>query len=190
MSQSSTDSRPVATRYALALFELAEQKKKLDEVQADLAAVVDAMGKSAELRRLMESPVTPRKTQASAMDAVLASAKAQPLTRSFFKTLAENRRLAALPVIAERFAQMLATSRNEASAEVISAQPLASKQVQEIQKALEKSTGHNTVHVITQVDPSVMGGVVVKIGGKMFDNSIATKLGRLANVMKSQMLGN
>lgn len=187
MSSSSAESRRIAVRYAQALFDLACEKKQLDSVKKDLDAVATAYANSEDFRRLAESPVLTRDEKLGGVDAVLQSAKASQLTRDFFRTLAQNSRMAVTAAVVEEFNKFLAESRNEATAQVTSAYALSTKQQKELQDALKKATGRDAIHIVTKEDPEILGGVVIHVDGKMFDNSIATKISRLASAMKTQV---
>lgn len=185
MSKSSTDLRPVASRYAKALFELATEKKQLDVVKKDLESVAAAYAASESFRRTASSPALSVAAQAKAVDAVLAKLKISDLTRKFFGVLARNRRLVAAPHIAARYALLLAESRNEVTAEITSAQPLSAAQLKELKASIKKATGRSDVHIVTKEKPEILGGVIIHVDGKMFDNSIANKITRLAASLKA-----
>lgn len=187
MSNSSADSRRIAVRYAQALFDLASEKKQLDAAKKDLDAVAAAYESSADFRRLVESPAITRDEKVKGVGAVLAAQKSSPLTRDFFRVLAENRRMAVLPFVVAEFNKRLAESRNEATALVTSAYALSAAQKKELQDALKKATGRAAVHLVTKEDPEILGGVVIHVDGKMFDNSVASKINRLARDMKTQV---
>lgn len=185
MSTSSSELRRIAKRYAQALFDLASEKKQLDAVKKDLDAVAAAYADSADFRRLVESPAITRDDKEKGAAAVLS--KMSALTRDFFRVLAENRRMAVTPFIVDAYGKLLAESRNEATAIVTSAFPLKPAQIKELQDGLKKATGRNAVHIQTKEDPEILGGVVIHVDGKMFDNSIASKISRLARDMKTQV---
>lgn len=185
MSVSSADLRRVAVRYAQALFDLASEKKQLDAVKKDLDAVATAYADSADFRRLIESPALSREAKEKGIAALLG--KANALTHDFFRVLAENRRMAITPFVVARYAELLAESRNESTALVTSAHPLKPAQLKELEAGLRKATGRSAVHIETKEDPQILGGVVIHVDGKMFDNSIATKIQRLSVAMKTQV---
>lgn len=187
MSISSADSRRIAVRYAQALFDLASEQKQLDAVKSDLDAIAVIYADNADFRRLIESPAISRDNKLKGVEAVLASAKASQLIRDFFRTLAENRRMQVTPFVVAEFNALLAESRNEATAQVTSAQALTATQVKELQESLKKATGRSAVHIVTKQDPEILGGVIIHVDGKMFDNSIASKISRLASAMKTQV---
>lgn len=170
-------------RYALALFELADDAKAIAHVEQSLAAVRDALDQSADFRELTTSPLVAR---GQAVKAVLATADELGIdatTRSFLGVLAENRRLAALPAIIRAFRQLAARHRGEATAEVTSAHPLGPDQVDELKQQLRLRLGRE-VSVDLSVDPTLLGGLVVRIGSQMIDSSIRTRLNALASAMK------
>ncbi len=170
-------------RYALALFELAGDGKAIDQVEKSLTAVRDALDQSDDFRTLTTSPLVAR---GAATKAVLATADqlgVDPTTRSFLGVLAENRRLAALPAIIRAFRQLAARHRGEATAEVTSAHPLGAEQVDELKQQLRLRLGRE-VAVELAVDPTLLGGLVVRIGSQMIDSSIRTRLNGLTAAMK------
>ncbi len=170
-------------RYALALFELARDAKTIDTVEASLAAVRDALAQSEDFRALTSSPMVSRGAAASAVTAVADSIGVDPTTRNFLGVLAENHRLAALPKIIRAFRDLAAQHRGEVSAEVESAYPLTDEQVIELKHQLRQRVGRE-VSVDLSVDPSLLGGLVVRVGSQMIDSSIKTRLNTLAHAMK------
>jgi len=173
----------LAERYATALFELAEAEKAVDIIDAELQQIAQAITASPDLARLIRSPVISRTDQRKGIDAVLQSAGASPLTRKFAGLLARNRRLFALPSIIAAYSQRLADRRGETSAEVVSAKPLTEDQLAQIASVLKRSVGRQ-VAVAPRVDPSLLGGLVVKVGSRMVDSSLKTKLLRLSLAIK------
>ncbi|MFZ5789511.1 MAG: F0F1 ATP synthase subunit delta [Pseudomonadota bacterium] len=173
----------LAARYAAALFELADEKKQLDEVAKDLGELKAMLGESEDLRRLIRSPLLSRTEQDRAMAALLEKAGLSALVRHFVGLVARNRRLFALPAMIDEYLTELARRRGEASAQVISAQPLDERQRQAVTEALRRVTG-GKVAVDMKVDPSLLGGLVVKVGSRLIDSSLKTKLQRLQLAMK------
>ncbi len=173
----------LAQRYATALLDLAREEKKLDAVAADLSGLVDLLRQSDDLRRLVESPVLSREDQGRAILAVAGKAGVEPLTRKFLGLLASRRRLFALPGIAKAYAAMLAEERGEVAAEVISAVPLGEAELADLKDAIAGHVGQS-VNVETRVDPALLGGVVVRVGSRMLDASIRTKLQHLEQSMR------
>jgi len=173
----------VAGRYATALFDLAETGNVLDRVAKDLAHIAAMIEASDDLARLIRSPVISRDDQGAAMAGVLEKAKMDALTRNFVGIVARNRRLFALPAMIAAFQALLAGRRGEATAEVTSAQPLTKKQLDAIGGALKKAVGSD-IAVDAKVDPGILGGLMVKIGSRMVDSSLRTKLQHLHFAMK------
>ena len=173
----------VAGRYATALFDLAESEKQLDRVADDLGQLAAMIGASADLKRLIRSPVISRDDQGRAMAEVLKKADMSELTCNFVGVVARNRRLFALPSMIAAYQSLLAARRGEATAEVVSARELGKKQLDAIASQLKKAIG-TKVAVSTKVDAGLLGGLVVKVGSRMFDSSLRTKLQRLRFAMK------
>ncbi len=174
----------VAGRYASALFELADEAKSLDQVAKDLVAFRTMVGESADLARLIASPVIGREAQAKALLAVLDAAGIAGLTRSFIGTVAGNGRARDLPAMAAAFLAELARRRGETTAEVTSAVPLSPAQLQQLTDTLRGVLGSAKVSVDARVEPDILGGLVVKVGSRLFDSSIRSKLTRLQLAMK------
>ena len=178
-----TGTAGLAARYAAALFELADEAKQLDSVAADLRTIRALIAESADLRRLVRSPVLTRADQAKAMAAVLLKAGTSDLVRKFVGLVAENRRLFALTDMIEAFLADLARRRGEVTASVTSAAPLSDAQAAALTDALRKAVG-GKVAIETHTDASLIGGLIVKVGSRMVDSSIKSKLQRLTLVMK------
>jgi F-type H+-transporting ATPase subunit delta len=172
-----------ATRYATALFELARDAGALDKVAADLASIKTMIESSPDLRRLVRSPVIGRSDQGKAMDAVLVRAEVHDLTRRFVGVVAANRRLFSLEAIIAAFRNLLAKSRGELTAVVSTAQPLSDAQKAALDASLRRAVGVK-VAVETKVEPELLGGMIVRIGSRMFDSSLRSKLQRLQLAMK------
>ena len=173
----------IAERYASALYELADESKALDQVAADLKAIRAMMASSADLMRLIRSPVLGRSEQAKAVSALAEKAGFSALTGRFLGTLASNRRLFALASVIDAFLAELARRRGEATADVTSAVALTPAQTQALEEALKSVVG-SKVSVDLKVDQSLIGGLVVRVGSRMIDTSLATKLRRLRLAMK------
>lgn len=181
-SQSSVSSG-LAQRYAGALFDLADEAQTVPAVAAELDTLTAMLDQSTDLRRLIRSPVLSREDQGRALAAVLDVAGVGELTRRFVGLLARNRRLFALPEMIREFRAILARRRGETSAEVVSAKALSPEQVEAVAVAVKAAVGSN-VSIVERVDPSLLGGMVVKIGSRMVDSSLRTKLQRLRLAMK------
>ena len=173
----------LAGRYAIALFELADERKQLDAVAESLAALQRALAESEDFRVLTTSPLIGRD---GAMRAIAAAADAiglDPITKNFLGVLASNRRLGRLGAVIRAFNTLAARHRGEINAEVTSAHPLDEGQVEAIRKNLRTRYGSD-IAVDLSVDPAILGGLVVKIGSRRIDGSIRTKLNSLAQAMK------
>ncbi|NQU62643.1 MAG: F0F1 ATP synthase subunit delta [Rhodospirillales bacterium] len=173
----------LAGRYATALFDLAETDELLDRVAGDLGGLSRMIEGSDDLGRLIRSPAISRQDQSKAMAAVLKKAEMCELTQKFVGTVADNRRLFALPTMISAYLALLASHRGEATAEVVSAKPLTKKQLDKIGGSLKKAIGSN-VAMDVKVDESLLGGLIVKIGSRMIDSSLRTKLQQLGFAMK------
>ncbi len=183
MAADSSGATGLAGRYATALFELAEYDKQLDEVADDLQQLGAMIADSEDLSRLIRSPIISRDDQVKAMDAVSEAASFSTLTRNFVGVVAENRRLFALVGMIKAYQALLATSRGEVSAEVVSAKALSDKQLAAIEDALKQAIG-SKVQVDQSVDETLLGGLVVRVGSRMIDNSLKTKLQKMRLAMK------
>jgi F-type H+-transporting ATPase subunit delta len=173
----------LAGRYAMALFELARDEKQLETVGASLAALKRALGESEDLRRLVSSPLVSREESLRTIAATADAMGLDPITRNFVGVLARNRRLSQLSSVIRAFDMLAASHRGEVTAEVVSAHPLSDDQVAALKANLRSSTGRD-IAVDLAVDPSILGGLVVKVGSRMIDGSIRTKLNTLAHAMK------
>lgn len=170
-------------RYATALFELAEAGKTFDEVDQDLGRFGEMMDSSEELVRLVRSPVFSADEQGRAVGAVLDKAEIGGLTGNFIKLVARNRRLFAIRDMIKAYRALLAEHRGEVTAEVTSAEKLSDAQLDALKAKLKSSIGRD-VKVDTQIDASLLGGLVVKVGSRMVDSSLRTKLQSLKIAMK------
>jgi F-type H+-transporting ATPase subunit delta len=170
-------------RYALALFELAREQKQLESVAASLAAVREALKDSDDFRELTTSPLIGREEAMRAIAAAAEAMRLDPLTTRFLGVLAQNRRLRQLGNVIRAFNTLAARHRGEITAEVTSAHPLDDDQVEAIKQNLRTRMGRD-IAVEMNVDPAILGGLVVKIGSQMIDGSIRTKLNNLASAMR------
>lgn len=183
MSSDIAGASGLAGRYATALYELADAAKTLNAVAEDLAAIGRMIAESADLDRLIRSPVIGRDDQVAAMGAVMDGAEMSDLTKRFVGTVAKNRRLFALPAMIKQFQAILADRRGEMTAEVTTARALTDAQRQAIEDGLQKAMG-TKVAIDAQVDAGLLGGLVVKVGSRMIDSSIRTKLAQLRLSMR------
>jgi len=165
----------VAERYASALFDLARDSSLIEKVEGDLRAISAMLDSSPEFRRLVESPVFSAEDQENAIGAVADRAEITGLSGNFLRLVARNRRLFALHGIIRAFLDMSARHRGEATAEVTSAHPLSEEQVQGLKQALKGRLGKD-VRLQTRVNPALLGGLVVKVGSRMIDTSLRTRL--------------
>lgn len=173
----------IADRYATALYELAEGSNALDQVASDLKNLKAMIRDSADMRRVLSSPVLSRADQGKAMAAIAAQAKFHALTGNFLGLAAKNRRLFALEEVANAFLARLSAARGEVAADVTSAVALTDAQLNSLTSTLKTVFGGN-VAMDVKVDPSLLGGLVVKVGSKMVDSSLKTKLQHLKLAMK------
>ena len=172
-----------AGRYATALFELASEGIALDKVAADLDRFGQALDASPDFARLVASPVFSADEQGRALAAILDKIGIAGLTRNFLLLLAKNRRLFAARDTIAGFRVMLARHRGEMSASVISAAKLTETQATALKQALKAALGKE-VSLESRVDPGLLGGLVVKVGSRMIDTSLRTRLNSLKVAMK------
>lgn len=170
-------------RYATALFELARDERQLDAVMKDLKTVADALKQSGDLRVLTQSPLIGRASAGKAIAAVAGALGTGTIPTHFLGVLAENGRLREFAAIVRAFRALVAAHRGEASAEVVSAHPLDATQLGALQDRLRKRFGRE-VNIDAQVDPAILGGLIVKLGSQQIDGSLRTKINTLAHVMK------
>ncbi len=173
----------VAERYASSLYELALEAGSVDAVGADLDRLQAMLDESEDLRRLIQSPVFSSEDQLRAISAVADKAGIRGLVGNFIKVVAGNRRLFALPGMIRAFRQIAAAQRGEVTAEVTSAHALTPAQEQELKSALKGVTGKDVVVAVT-VDPTLLGGLIVKVGSRQIDTSLRTKLSTLKLALK------
>lgn len=173
----------IARPYAAALFDLAKSEGSVDVVEAGLTDLQKLAAESEDFRRFLRSPVIAADTKAGAADAILAKANANPTVSNFVKVIARNGRLFALPAIIKAFQALAAKDRGEVSADVTSAVALSSAQLKSLADTLKQKIG-KTVTLTEHVDPSLIGGLVVKVGSQMIDSSLKTKLSAMKIAMK------
>jgi len=170
-------------RYAVALFELAREGKKIDAVESSLAKVKAALDQSPDFAALTISPLVGRDAAKAAVAGVAESLELDPTTTSFLGVLAGNGRLAQLGPAIRAFNAIAAQHRGETNAEVLSAHPLTDAQTEALAARLKSLAGRE-VKVDLKVDPAILGGLVVRMGSRMIDGSLRTKLNSLATAMK------
>jgi F-type H+-transporting ATPase subunit delta len=173
----------VSGRYATALFELARDEKSVDAVKADLDRFDALLTGSAELKRLVRSPVFSADVQLKALSAVLDKAGITGIAANFLKVLTTNRRLFAVGEVIRAYRALVAKFKGEATADVTVAEQLNDKNLDALKTALKSVTGKDVV-LNVKVDPSIIGGLVVKLGSRMVDSSLRTKLNSIKHAMK------
>ncbi len=183
MTASAANISEAAMRYAQALQSLAEEQKQEDAVSADLDALSDALAASDELRRFIHSPLHDAAAQQRGMTAILEKLGSGELTRRLTLLLIRNRRLALLPEIIAAWRVIVARKKGAVTAVVISAKALTATQKKKVETALKKALG-GSVSIENEVDPELIGGLVVRVGSRMIDTSIRTRLNSLKAVLK------
>jgi F-type H+-transporting ATPase subunit delta len=178
-----TGTSGIADRYATALFELARDSSAIDGTAADLDRLHAMIDESADLRRLLRSPIFSREQQTRAVEAILERAGVSALTRRFVGVVARNRRLFALEAMIGAFRALLAQYRGEITAQVTTAAPLSQRQREMLEDALKSVLGAK-VAIDARTDPALLGGMVVRVGSRMVDSSLKSKLDRLQLAMK------
>ena len=174
----------MAGRYATALFELALDAKAVDAVKADLDRFETMIASSADLHRLVRSPVFGAEEQARALAAVLDKAGIGGLAANFLKLVTSNRRLFAVRDMIRGFRALVAKWKGEVAAEVTVAEKLSDQHLDALKSALKSVTGGKAVDLAVKVDPAIIGGLVVKLGSRMVDSSLRTKLNAIKHAMK------
>lgn len=173
----------IAERYAAALFDLAQERGRLDEAARDLDSLRQMLDESPELTRLIRSPAFTREAQGKALAAVLDRAGAGDLVRNFVGLVARNRRLFALRDMTRAYRKLLAQHRGEVVAQLTSAYPLEDEQLASIKAELSAAM-KTDVNLEATVDENILGGLIVRVGSRMIDSSIRTKLQNLKFAMK------
>tara|TARA_R110000868_G_scaffold49321_2_gene159270 strand:+ start:902 stop:1492 length:591 start_codon:yes stop_codon:yes gene_type:complete len=173
----------VARRYATALFDLGLEENSLDRIEADLTSFSDLIADSKDLQRLVKSPAFSADEQLNALSKIFDKAGFSGSAANLIKVAAKNRRLFAVPGMITAFHRLAAKHRGEVSADVVAAQKLDKTQLDDLKKALKKSLGKD-VALNVRVDPSILGGLTVKVGSKMIDTSLRTKLNSLKIALK------
>ncbi|MEO0904180.1 MAG: F0F1 ATP synthase subunit delta [Pseudomonadota bacterium] len=183
MSETAGISTGIAARYATAVFDLAKEGKAIKALESDVATLESAMAESADLRTLLTSPLYSREEQSGAISAVAKKMKLSDTASNVLALLASKRRLFVLPQLLAVLQDMLSDERGEVTAEVTTAKALTKAQADKLAKTLKAQVG-KSVTIKETVDESIIGGLIVKVGSKMIDTSIASKLNALQNTMK------
>ena len=173
----------IARPYAAALFDLSQSEGSVDAVESGLVEIQKLAGESDDFRRFLRSPVISADHKSSAVEAILARANINVTVANFVKVVARNGRLFALPAIIKAFQALAAEGRGEVTADVTSAAPLSSAQLKSLADTLKQKIG-KTVTLTEHVDPSLIGGLQVKVGSQMIDSSLKTKLTAMKIAMK------
>lgn len=183
MAAEDTSVSGVSGRYATALFELARDQNVVDEVKADLDKFDVLLNDSADLKRLVRSPVFAADAQSRALSAVLDKAGIAGIAANFLKVLTANRRLFVVADVIPAYRALVAKFKGETTADVTVAEALSDKNLDALKVALKSVTGKD-VALNVKVDPSIIGGLVVKLGSRMVDGSLRTKLNSIKHAMK------
>ena len=173
----------MAGRYATALFELARETNSIDAVKADLERFDALVGESADLNRLVRSPVFSAEEQLQALAAVLVRAGIGGLAAKFLKLVTANRRLFAARDMVRSYRELVALHKGEATAEVTVAEPLKDDHAAALKSALKAVSGKD-VDLNLKIDAAIIGGLVVKLGSRMVDTSLRTRLNAIRHAMK------
>ena len=173
----------IAARYATAVFDLAKEGKKIAALEKDVDALEAAMADSADLKTLLTSPLYSRDEQGAAIAAVSKKMKLSPTTNNVLALMASKRRLFVLPQLVATLRDQIAGHKGEVTAEVTSAKALTKAQADKLAKTLKAQVGAD-VKIKATVDEAIIGGLIVKVGSKMIDTSIKSKLNALQNTMK------
>ncbi len=183
MSEPASISAGIADRYATAIFEIATEGKALESLESSMTDLATALADSADLQELISSPLLSREEQSVGIKAVAAKMGLDETLSNALALMASKRRLFVVPALIEALRARIAEERGEITAEVISAKALTKTQSEKLAKTLAERVG-KTVTINATVDASIIGGLVVKVGSKMIDSSIRSKLNSLQNAMK------
>lgn len=181
---SSSVATGLSGRYARALFDLAVEGKSIAAVEASLQALNDALAESADLKALIASPVVGRGAAGAAVAAVAETLGVDGLTKNFLGVLSGNRRLNLLPAVIRDFAALNAARKGEVTAEVTAAHKLTATQQKALAAKLKAGIGRDVALNVT-VDPAILGGLVVRVGSRMIDSSLKTRLDMLGQALKA-----
>jgi F-type H+-transporting ATPase subunit delta len=174
----------MAGRYATALFELARDNKAVDAVKKDLDQFDALANGSVDLNRLVRSPVFGADEQLKALSAILAKAGITGLAANFLRVITTNRRLFAVRDMIRAYRGLVARHKGEVTAEVTVAEKLNDKNLDALKSALKSVTGGKDIDLEVKVDPAIIGGLIVKVGSRMVDSSLRTKLNSIKFAMK------
>ncbi len=184
MGAVSSKSGLVATRYAAALLDMAEDGKAVEAVEKDIISLQGMIAESEDFQKMMQNPLITREQQSKAVLAIADKAGFQELTKNFLGVVVANNRLDILSVIAQAFQRELTKYRGDVEAKVQTAFALSPKQTKDLQKKLSEALGSN-VTLDVEVDNDLLGGMVVTVGSRMIDNSVKRKLEMLRRAMNT-----
>jgi len=180
---SKAGTQDIARRYATAFFDLAKEQGQVEQAAADFLSIAEALS-GAEFSAFINNPILRRSQQSEALGALTQQLKVSPLAGKFLGLLASKRRLAALPDIVAAVQELLSAHKGEVTAHVTAAQALDQTQIASISATLSKQLG-KAVKVQLDIDPEIMGGLIIKVGSKLIDSSVRTKLDRLHRALKN-----
>lgn len=183
MSETASISTSIAGRYASAVYDIAKESDAVSTIEADIDALQSALNESEDFRSLIRSPIYTREEQGAAITAISQKMGLSQTMANTLSLMAQKRRLFVLPQLAATLREIIASDKNEITADVISAQPLTEAQETKLAGTLTEATG-KTVTLNKIVDESLIGGLIVKVGSRMIDTSIRAKLNSLQNAMK------
>ncbi len=183
MSEPAAISSGIAARYATAVFDLAKETKKVKAVESDVSALEEALAASTDFATLISSPLYSRDEQEGAIAAIAKQMKLSPMMGNTLRLMASKRRLFVMPALLNALREAIAADKGEVTAEVVSAKALTKTQSDKLSKVLAANVGKD-VSIKATVDESLIGGLVVKVGSKMIDTSIRSRLNSLQNAMK------
>ncbi len=183
LSASNSSLTNIALPYAKALYDLAMEKKAISATEKSLINIASLADKNPQFASILSSPVISTNQKITVIEAILKKAKTSDIVANFIRLVAKNNRLFALNAMIFAFSDIAAKGRKEVTAEVISAKPLSASQLKSLSQSLKKKNG-KTVKLKTHVDADLIGGLIVKVGSQMIDNSLQTKLSAMKNAMK------
>ena len=183
MSDQASTSKGIAKRYATALFDLASETDDISSLEKNVETLTQAIDESADLNTLISSPIYSRDQQKNAIGAIAKKMGVSAVMINALSLMAEKRRLFVVPTFLSVLQDLISESKNEITAEVVSAQSLSKGQVEKLGKSLKNNFGKD-VKINATVDPTLIGGMVVKVGSRMIDTTIRAKLNSLQNAMK------
>ena len=183
-----SDQKPVGLtgRYVNALFELCSEKNVINKVVNDFEMLQNLIKNNEEIRILISSPTIGKLVQTKALIDILKKAKAEKTTINFCGVLSKNGRIFLLEKMVEDFLKEVSRRAGEINIEVLSTYQLSNSEQEKLKKEISNKIGEKKISLLTQIDKSLIGGIILKIGSKMFDNSIKTKLKNLELVMKGE----